>query len=635
VSAVPGLPAIYAARLVHLRQERLVRRFTSRVRPWLVDVDDLPHWPLLATFVPRDHLGRADRSIRRNVEACLSANGAEPPGGRILMLTTPRTLGYAFNPLTVYWCQDDQGRTVYTIAEVHNTHGERHCYLLRPDEAGRARAAKEFYVSPFFEVAGEYRMRLPRPGDRLALSVVLYRRGRPVFTASLTGRAEPASRTWAARGLAQPHRVRALIQLHGVALWLRRLPVTPHRRPVPRTGAPPAPHSPARAWVAERLFRHTVARLPVRVRLPDGESLGLGGPSMSVTRREFFHRLGARGNLGLGEAYVAGDWTSEDPTAVLTRFAARLATANPLLLRPFRPLVDVRRPPTDRNTPTGAHANIRRHYDLSNDLFAAFLDESMTYSSGWFHPGDTLHDAQLRKIDAVLDYAGVGRGSRVLEIGTGWGALAIRAARRGAHVTTLTISENQRDLALRRIALAGVADRVEVLLCDYRSATGEFDAVVSVEMVEAVGAEFWPAYFATLDRVLADDGRVALQAITMPHERMLTARRWHSWINEYVFPGGQVLSVPAIEHQVLANTGLRITARRRLGEHYARTLRCWRERFLAADLGALGFEDGFRRLWEFYLSYTEAGFASGYLDVWQFRLERRKPRLSSRGEVGS
>ncbi|HWM02937.1 MAG TPA: cyclopropane-fatty-acyl-phospholipid synthase family protein, partial [Actinophytocola sp.] len=270
-------------------------------------------------------------------------------------------------------------------------------------------------------------------------------------------------------------------------------------------GLAAAPYTPGRAWLAERLFRLAVARLPVRVRLPDGRLLGRGGPTsptMRVERPDFFHRLGAHAHIGFGEAFMAGDWTSQDPAAVLTPFAERMATLIPPPLQALRRFVDARRPAAHRNTPDGARANIQRHYDLSNDLFAAFLDESMTYSAAWFEPGDDLHAAQLRKIDGVLDLAGVGPGSRVLEIGTGWGSLAVRAARRGATVTTLTISAEQRDLALDRVALAGVGDRVEVVLCDYRDAAGSYDAVVSVEMIEAVGEEFWPQFFATLDRVL-------------------------------------------------------------------------------------------------------------------------------------
>jgi cyclopropane-fatty-acyl-phospholipid synthase len=376
-----------------------------------------------------------------------------------------------------------------------------------------------------------------------------------------------------------------------------------------------APHSPFRAWVAERLFRYAVKDLAVTVSLPDGARLGRGGPHMRIVRPSaFFHRLGAQANIGFGEAYMAGDWTADDPAAVLTPFAARMATLVPAPLQVLRRWVDARRPVAERNTPDGARENIHRHYDLSNELFESFLDETMTYSAAWYEPGDDLCAAQLRKIDGILDYAGVRAGSRVLEIGTGWGALAIRAARRGATVTSLTLSVEQRKLAEERAAAAGVADRVRVELMDYRQATGTYDAVVSVEMIEAVGEEFWPEYFATLARVLAPGGRVGLQAITMPHDRLLATRRSHNWIQKYIFPGGLLLSVPVIEQQA-AQAGLRVVQRRSLGPHYARTLAEWRTRFQSASLG---FDEVFERLWEFYLAYSEAGFRSRYLDVWQF-----------------
>ncbi|MGB3441590.1 MAG: cyclopropane-fatty-acyl-phospholipid synthase family protein [Actinophytocola sp.] len=382
------------------------------------------------------------------------------------------------------------------------------------------------------------------------------------------------------------------------------------------------PRSPFRAWVARRLFRYAVKDLPVTVSFPDGSRIGRGGPLMRVVRPSaFFHRLGAQANIGFGEAYMAGDWTSPDPVAALTPFAARMATLVPRPLQVLRGWVDAHRPATELNTPDGARENIHRHYDLSNDLFEAFLDESMSYSSAWFEPGDDLHTAQLRKIDGILDLAGVTSGSRVLEIGTGWGALAIRAAQRGATVTSLTISVEQQRLARKRVAAAGMTDRVTVNLQDYREAAGTYDAVVSVEMIEAVGEEFWPTYFATLARVLAPGGRVGLQAITMPHDRLLATRRSHNWIQKYIFPGGLLLSVPVIEDQA-TRAGLRIEDRRSLGPQYAQTLAQWRTRFLAARdrVAAFGFDEVFERLWEYYLAYSEAGFRSRYLDVWQFGL---------------
>lgn len=291
----------------------------------------------------------------------------------------------------------------------------------------------------------------------------------------------------------------------------------------------------------------------------------------------------------------------------------------------MRRWVELAHPAADQNTVEGSRQNVHRHYDLSNDLFAAFLDETMSYSSAWFDGGD--HDlvaGQLRKVDGVLGYAGVLAGSRVLEIGTGWGALAIRAAQRGAVVTSLTLSAEQRELAERRAAEAGVADRVDIALRDYREETGRYDAVVSVEMIEAVGAEYWSTYFGVLDRVLVPGGRVGLQAITMPHDRMLASAPSYTWIHKYVFPGGLIPSVQSIEQTVGDHTGLRVAASREFGLDYAETLRQWRETFLSRwrEIAPLGFDETFRRMWEFYLAYSEAGFRVGYLEVRQFALTK-------------
>ena len=388
--------------------------------------------------------------------------------------------------------------------------------------------------------------------------------------------------------------------------------------------------SPGRAAVARVLFGAAVVRLPLRVHLPGGSLHGAGGPGTPVMRirrpREFFRRLGASGLIGFGESYLAGEWDSTDLTGLLTVFAAHAAELVPPPLQRLRQLAVRRQPPGDRQTIAGARHNIGRHYDLSNDLFALFLDETMTYSCALFAdpsaPGD-LAEAQRRKIDRLLDRAGVGPGCRVLEIGTGWGELAIRAARRGATVRTITISGEQHALAARRVAGAGLAGRVSVELRDYRDLDGRFDAICSVEMLEAVGERYWDAYFAALDRHLAPGGRIGLQTITMAHDRMLATRRTYTWIQKYIFPGGLLPSVAAIGDS-LARTRLRITGREDFGAHYAETLRIWRERFgaQASEVAHLGFDEVFTRMWNFYLCYSEAGFRAGYIDVSQLTLAR-------------
>jgi cyclopropane-fatty-acyl-phospholipid synthase len=392
-----------------------------------------------------------------------------------------------------------------------------------------------------------------------------------------------------------------------------------------------------RATIARLIFERAVAPVPVRVTYPNGRVLGDGpktSPEFEIVRpAAFFARLGRDAKIGFGEAYMAGDWRAgpgTDLADLLTPFAARLTTLVPAPLQKLRALVDKRVPHDHENTLDGSRTNIAAHYDLSNDLFAAFLDPTMSYSCAWFDGSEPiaaatrLEEAQLRKIDGILDLAVVQAGTRVLEIGTGWGTLAIRAAQRGARVTTITLSHEQMRLARERVEAAGLTGLIEVRVQDYREVDGEYDAVVSVEMIEAVGEAYWPTYFAALDRLLAPGGRAAIQAITMDHGRFLATRRSFSWIQKYIFPGGIIPSLQAVDDALAAHTTLRVTRQRELREHYARTLRLWRERFLGRwpRIHAQGFDETFRRMWEFYLAYSEAGFRSGYLGVSQLQMTR-------------
>ncbi|GAB2534727.1 class I SAM-dependent methyltransferase [Nocardia heshunensis] len=382
------------------------------------------------------------------------------------------------------------------------------------------------------------------------------------------------------------------------------------------------------------LFRRAVARLAVRVEYPDGTVLGVGACTEPLPRMilrdpdAFFARVGTQGLIGFGESYLAGEWTSPDPTAVLTVLAERLPRLVPAPLQRLRFALLPSPPASDLGTTANARSNIEHHYDLSNELFQLFLDETMTYSAALFEDSaiatwEQLAAAQRRKVDRLLDDAGVRAGSRVLEIGSGWGELCVRAAARGATVHSVTLSTRQLELARIRVAAAGFSESVVLELRDYRDIRGEYDAIVSVEMIEAIGYRYWPVYFDLLDQRLAPGGRVALQAITMPHNRMRASRRTHTWIQKYIFPGGSLPSTRAIE-AAAGRTRLRVRERRGLGMHYAETLRLWRERFdsRAPEVAALGFDATFRRLWQFYLAYSEAGFRSRYLDVQQIVLDR-------------
>jgi cyclopropane-fatty-acyl-phospholipid synthase len=396
------------------------------------------------------------------------------------------------------------------------------------------------------------------------------------------------------------------------------------------------PERPVRAWIAERLFRRIVKQLPLRVAFPQGEVIGGAGADLPVMRLHnpsaFFQRLGATGLIGFGEAYMAGDWEADDLSGVLTGFGRQMAALVPPRLQRLRDVVVQHQPRRHRGTASASRRNISHHYDLSNELFALFLDPTLTYSSALFEavPGANrvaptataadLEAAQVRKVERLLDGVGAGPQTSLLEIGTGWGELALRAAQRGARVTSITLSQEQQTLARQRVQATGVADRVDIQLRDYRSTGGQFDAVVSVEMIEAVGAEFWPIYFRTLDARVRPGGRVGLQAITMPDDRMQASRDTFTWIQKYIFPGGLIPSVEAIEKAVATHTSLAVRDRFDFGLHYAETLKIWRETFetKADEVDALGFDTTFRRMWSLYLAYSEAGFRSEYLNVYQY-----------------
>jgi cyclopropane-fatty-acyl-phospholipid synthase len=321
-----------------------------------------------------------------------------------------------------------------------------------------------------------------------------------------------------------------------------------------------------------------------------------------------------RGSVGLGEGYVNGLWETDDLVALI-RIAARelreLDGLRGVVARP-RGLWHKLRGVVPRNDKAGARAHIAAHYDLGNDLFEAFLDERMVYSCAYFPSAEaSLDQAQLAKLDRICERLRLGPDVHLLEIGTGWGGMAIHAARRsGCRVTTTTISRAQHELATRRVREAGLEDRVTVLLEDYRDLEGRYDRLVSVEMIEAVGWQYFDEYFRRCDELLADDGAMLLQAITIGDQLYEIEKGAKSFANTHVFPGGCLPSEGLIAGCLRRATGMRQVWVDDITAHYPPTLAAWRERFFAAweRLHGHGYDERFRRLWDFYLSSSEAGF---------------------------
>jgi cyclopropane-fatty-acyl-phospholipid synthase len=344
------------------------------------------------------------------------------------------------------------------------------------------------------------------------------------------------------------------------------------------------------------------------------------GPEAILVFRTWraLRRIVFAGDVGFAEAYIAGEWSSPDLTSLIALAARNGDYLEHAILGwvPLRALNRLRHL-LNANSRSGSRRNIAFHYDLGNDFYRLWLDRSMTYSSALYkEPGQSLEDAQQNKQQQILDLLALRGGERVLEIGCGWGSLAARLARRGAQVTALTLSQQQFTHANAAIAAEGWTDRIEFRLQDFRDAMGSFDRIVSIEMLEAVGEEYWPIYFRTLRERLRAGGKAVLQVITIREERFEAYRKGADFIQRYVFPGGLLPSKEVIADQA-KSAGLLLTSATSFGESYALTLTEWRRRFLNAwpEIEQLGFQPSFRRLWEYYLCYCEAGFRTGYLDV--------------------
>ena len=380
-----------------------------------------------------------------------------------------------------------------------------------------------------------------------------------------------------------------------------------------------------------RLLAHMAALHGGRLRLQDalGE-VELGTPdaqgeSLRVNLRvldpAFYRAVAANGSVGAGEAYMDGLWECDDPVA-LVRLLVRnrdlldgmeggLARLGGLALRAWHAL--------QRNTRAGSRRNIAAHYDLGNDFFRLFLSADLMYSSALFaDEREDLDSASTRKLDAICRKLDLKPGDRVVEIGTGWGGFAVHAARHyGCHVTTTTISREQHALAAARIAAAGLGERVSLLLEDYRDLRGHYDKLVSIEMIEAIGHHYLDTYFATLGRLLKPEGLALVQAITIEDHRYAQALRAVDFIKRHIFPGSFIPSVSAMLGAMARGSDLGLVQQQDFGHSYALTLKAWRERFLArlTEVRALGYDERFIRMWEFYLAYCEGGFRERSIGV--------------------
>lgn len=651
---------ICAGRVFHRREAPVPHQFAYPVFFLIVDLDELPELDRtvrgfgynrfsLLRVDDADFLRRGRDPLRQKVRDILAEYGVDEPMARIELVTFGRLLNGVFRPASFFLCYGVDGVCQTILTEVHNTFGETHLYvpvLPVPQPGGlRFHIPKDFHVSPFFSREGTYEFRFLRRDGRLELVIDLQHGERVVFRATLRGEEQPLTtgnlwRTLARYPLnAWLHFPRILAQA-AVIYYRKKLPL--FSKPVPRS--PRTMRKQCPSWLDRSCQKRLTAYLDsnpagqLTLTLPEGEKQILGpadtgrSAELRVHEYRFFRRVALGGDTGLGEAYEQGFWSTPDLTGLLS-FLLTAILDHPV---PETPLSRLAQWPSRlahrrrANTLRQAPRNIAGHYDLSNGLYKLFLDETLSYSCAIFErAGEPLETAQLRKIDRVLDKARLEPEHHLLEIGTGWGSLAIRAAERvGCRVTTLTISEAQYQLAVQRIRERGLQDRITVKLCDYRQETGQYDRLVSVEMLEAVGHAHLPEFCRCCDRFLKPNGVGVLQTITIPCQRYKQYTRQIDWIRLYIFPGGHLPCLTALAEAFTRYTSLNITGVESIGPHYAPTLARWREALLAKRDAVLdlGFPESFIRRWEYYFSYCEAGFQQQYLDDLQLIITRPRNR---------
>lgn len=650
---------IYTGFVEHVRLKPVQHRLRYPLYFYAIDVDELPEmdrrlplfgynrWRPIALF-DADYLDGQPAPIRHKLDRFLAENGLSQAIARVVLITQPRYFGAVFNPVSFYYCYAAEGALACVVTEVNNTFGERHIYLLKdadrslPGYPAVFTTDKAFHVSPFNDISGAYELSFSDIGPEIDIHVDLIKNREKVFGAQLWGKsASVATHAQLALILRHPFIPRLTItRIYWQAaklFFLKHLAYHPKPlalNPMTIRHAPPPS-------ITERMCLRIIDRLLANIQtggldlaLPDG-SLRVYGhkpttlrPRIMVNEYQFFSRMVAHGEVGLGEAYTEGLWDSDDLTGALGLLIENreaLAEGN-LPLSALSRFRNFRLHLSRANTLTGSRGNIAAHYDLSADFYQTFLDGTMTYSCGLFrHADESLEQAQHNKIQAVIAKARITEHDHVLEIGCGWGGFAIEAVRTtNCRITGITISRAQYDYTRALVRRLGLEDRIEILLEDYRTVQGAYDKIVSIEMIEAVGHENLGTFFECCDRLLKPDGLAVLQAITIPDARYDRHRGEPNWIQKHIFPGGVLPSLTALCTAMTQMSTLVVEDLENIGNHYAETLNHWRQNFIQAgpELTRMGFDRNFQRTWIYYFSICEAQFERRVLNDLQLVLTR-------------
>ncbi|MFO7557236.1 MAG: DUF1365 family protein [Desulfobacterales bacterium] len=659
---------LYQCEIQHARLLPVNHSFKYPLYLYCLDLSELPlleqrlpffgynRWRLSSLY-DSDYLHDDTVSIREKLIRHLTSNGCREEVQKILLITSARYLNRVFNPVSFYYCFAKDERLICIVAEVNNTFGEKHLYILQTrekDPAGypyKFTACKSFHVSPFNNMEGEYQFRFSETGSELDIRIQLVRDGEIIFKARLYGHRIPLSPLnhikiilkhplWPL--LTMPRIFREAARLY----FSKKLPYVP--KPVshdPMT-IQRTPSNAIQKICMQSVLKqfkkfkagHLKITLPDRKRYAFGDPLSPLAAHLEIHEYNFFPKLAFSGGIGLGESYMEGLWSSNDMVALLRILVRNLNAGGSQKIALSDGCNVVRKwlHRSEKNTVSGSSSNIRRHYDLSNSFFESFLDPSMAYSCAVYHSSeDSLEEAQKNKLHRIIEKAKITDTDHVLEIGCGWGSFAMEAVRTtGCRVTAITLSKEQFDHASTRVKASGLENRISIVLADYRTITGTYDKIISIEMLEAVGHRQLGTFFSRCDSLLKPDGILVIQVITVPDQKYSCYRKRMDWIRKHIFPGGHLPSLTALSQAMTRHSSFIVEDLENIGPHYATTLREWYDRFRnnRDKISALGFDDTFQRKWEFYLKACEALFAERGLENLQLVIARpfsKFPRASA------
>jgi cyclopropane-fatty-acyl-phospholipid synthase len=647
---------IFTGSIAHHRYWPVNHDLSYPVYLYGFDIEDLPvldrRYPLfgynrsaVTSIHDRDYLEPGELPIKEKISALLQQHQIDGTLADVFMITSARYFNYVFNPVNFYYCYTGDHTLSAIIAEVNNTYGERHPYVLKPNTLNQGdwfatfQTPKVFHVSPFNKVEGIYHFYFSEPKDHVEIKIELVHENKKIMAAIFKGDAGPMTGANHVKTMLKypvaPHLSVPRIYAHAFRLFFQKK-LNFNDKPIPQSPLTLKKQNPGLVEsICRRILFMALKKIKtgsLEIEMPNQEILHFGDPGnrqpavMKILDYHFFPRIIFDGEIGFGESYMDKEWDTPDLVRLLKLMIENrdhLSDGNLMLsflTRAKEKTAHDKRWNTIKNTPE----NIRLHYDLSNAFYARFLDQQMLYSCGIFEQKeDTLEIAQERKMARILARADIHETHHVLEIGCGWGGFAVFAAKQtGCRVTGITVSRAQYDRACQRVKDEGLEDRITIKLQDYRRTTGSFDRIVSIEMIEAVGPQFFSTYFRQGQNLLKPGGKMVFQAIIIEDNRYESYCRERDWIQKHIFPGGHLPSLQVLKETLSEHTDFKISDIYHMGVHYATTLAHWRERFLASkkEISRMGFDETFCRKWIYYFSICEAGFTVGGIDDIQMSL---------------